>query len=178
MKKWLGMPLVQIALCAAVYALVWHYLGKTAFVVASPLFAAAVARPLIVLASSVRHTVRERLWMPVHGQHYVFKDTTIHVLEDDDHRRWVNLADVRKVVGATASERALAITYADRLKVMGTPAQVHIRDDALVAHLGKENRPTALRFRTWVERNIAFPGRRIQKRFGVHPDTPGSDDSP
>lgn len=40
----------------------------------------------------------------------------------------------------------------------------------VVAHLAKENEQTALRFRTWVERNIAFPGRRIRKNLGIHLD--------
>ena len=46
-----------------------------------------------------------------------------------------------------------------------------MRDDALIAHLGKENKPEALRFRTWIERNIALPGRRVRKNFGIDEDT-------
>lgn len=71
----------------------------------------------ITLASSIRYKLRERVWLPVHGQHYVFKGIAIHVLEDDDHCRWVSLADVHKVVGATAGERALAAVYPGRLKI-------------------------------------------------------------
>ena len=170
MKKWLAFPSVQIALCIGIYGLVGYYLGRMAVVWTSPLFAAAIARPLMSLASKIRHKLRAYVWMPVHGLHYSFRDVTIRVVEDDDRCRWVNLADVRKIVGVTASDGALATTYPDKVKAMGKPAQVHMRDDALVAHLGKVNQPTALRLRTWVERNIAFPGRRVRKIYGIHVD--------
>ncbi len=172
MKQWFGFPSVQIALCLVVYALTVYRFGKFAAVWTSPLLGAAIARPLMALGSGIRHKLRERIWLPVHGQHYVFRDITIHVLEDDDHCRWVCLGDVRKVVGITASENALAAVYPGRLKAMGTPAQAHLRDDALIAHLSKENQPVALRFRTWLERNVALPGRKVRRDFGIRVDTP------
>ena len=170
MKHWLSLPSVQIALCVSVYGLVGYYFGVIAFLFTLPVFATVMKRPLFTLVANFRRTVQEQVWLPVHGQHYVFRDVTIHVLEDDDHCRWVSLLDVQKVVGITATQRALAHVYPGRVKSMGKPAQTHIRDDALVTHLGKENQPTALRFKTWVERNIAFPGRTIRKRLGIQTD--------
>ena len=170
MKQWLGSPMVQIALCAGAYALVGYYFGKAALVMTSPLLGAAITHPLIVLASNIRHRVRAHFWLPVHGPHFVFRDITIHVIEDEEHCRWVNLADVRRVVTAMAAERALSATYGQKFRLMGTPAQAHLRDDALDTHLGKVNEPTALRFRTWVERNIAFPGRRRRMDRGIQGD--------
>ena len=96
MKRWCGFPLVQIALCVAVYGLVARYLGKKAVVWTAPLFAYAVSRPLMALVSGFRHTVREHVWLPVHGTHYVFQGVTIHVAADDARCRWVCLADVRR----------------------------------------------------------------------------------
>ena len=172
MKRWLTYPSVQIALCMAVFgAVVWR-MGPFAAVLASPLLAAAIARPLLTLIANFRHGVRERTWLPVHGEHYVFKGVTIHVLEDDDRCRWISLADVHKVTGVTASEGALVVTYPDRCKRMGKHAQPHIRDDALVEHLAKESNPLALRFRTWVDRDVSFPGRRIRKGLGIRPEPP------
>ena len=80
----------------------------------------------------------------------------------------------RRMVGVTASERALANACQGRLKCLGAPTQTHMRDDALIAHLGKENKPEAFRFRTWIERNIALPGRRVRQNFGIRVDTEGS----
>ena len=41
---------------------------------------------------------------------------------------------------------------------------------ALIGHLSKDNHPAALRFRTWAERTIAFPGRCIRERLGIRDD--------
>lgn len=167
MKRWLLLPSVQITLCLLVYGLVVWRMGPFAAVILSPLLAAAVARPVLNLIANFRHGVRAHVWVPAHGQHYVFKGITIHVQEDDDYCRWVNLADVRKVVGMTATDRVLAAAYPGRVQATGRPPRTWLRDDALVEHLAKENDPTALRLRTWVERTIMLPGRRVQQNRGV-----------
>ena len=174
MKSWFNIPAVQISLCLAAYAALGYYLGKFALVFASPLLAAFIARPVMALVSSFRHGVRSAVWLPVHGQHYVHGGITIHVVEDDNHCRWVSLADVRKLVKTIPNERTLANTYPGRLQSMGTPASPHMRDDALIAHLSKVNQPAALKLRTWAERNIALPGRKIRKDLGINIDTPAS----
>ncbi|GAC1355756.1 MAG: hypothetical protein NVSMB34_09290 [Variovorax sp.] len=167
MMRWLALASVQLALgLAAFLAIAWR-LGPFAAVIASPLLGAAIARPLMALLANIRHAMRERTWLPVHGQHYVYKGVTVHALEDDDHFRWVPLADLRKVVGLTASERALALAYPGRCVRMGKGNEPHLRDDALITHLGKESNAGALRFRTWAERTIAFPGRRIRDGLGI-----------
>jgi hypothetical protein len=170
MKRWLGLPSVQIALCLAVYGLVAWRTGPSIAVWTSPLLAAAIARPLLTLIANFRHGVREQIWLPVHGHHYVFKGITIHVLEDDDHCRWVSLVDVHRIAGVTAAERALVVAYPQRCKRMGKPEQPHLRDDALIEHLGKESNAVTLRFRTWVERTIALPARNIRKDKGIRPE--------
>jgi hypothetical protein len=130
----------------------------------APAYAVAIARPLINLAANFRHGVRSAVWMPVHGIHYVFKDTTIHVLEDDDNWRWLPLADVERVLGRKLNARVLSITYPQRLETGGKPARMHMRDDALIEHLSKLSDPVALRFRTWVDRSVALPARRVRQR--------------
>ena len=55
MKNWLQIPLVQIALCIDAYALASFYFGKFAMLWMSPLLAVGIRRPLIALASSLRH---------------------------------------------------------------------------------------------------------------------------
>ena len=172
LKRWLGFPSVQIALCTLAFALVGWRFGAFGFVIGSPLFAAAIARPLMALVANIRHSARAHVWLPVHGQHYVFKGVTMRVLEDDDRCRWVCLADVRKIVGETASERSLAATFADRFRRVGRTGQAWLRDDALIEHLGRENQPAALRLRTWIERTVALPGRHVRSSLGIRPEPP------
>jgi hypothetical protein len=171
-KRWLSFPSVQIVLCVAAYALFGWRMGAFAMVITSPLLAAAIARPVMNLMGNTHHGLRAHVWLPVHGKHYVFKGVTVQVTEDDDHCRWLALADVRKCVGVTAGESALATTYPGRVRRMGKPEQAFLRDDAVVEHLAKENNPAALRMRTWVDRTIVFPGRRIRQSLGVHPEPP------
>jgi hypothetical protein len=169
MKNWLGFPSVQIALCTLVFGAIAYWLagsvmGRVMLVFLIWGYGAAISRPLINLAANFRHTVRSVVWLPVHGTHYVFKDTTIHVLEDDDTWRWLPLADVELVLGRKLNARVLAITYPQRLEMGGKPVRMHVRDDALIEHLSKLSDPMALRFRTWVERSVALPARRMRQR--------------
>lgn len=171
-KRWLGFPSVQIALCVAGFLVFAWQTGPFATAIASPLLGVMLARPIWSLLANFRHNVRVRAWLPVHGHHFVFKGVTIHVLEDEDHCRWVSLADVRKVVGMTTGESRLAVAYPGRCQRMGKPSQPYLRDDALVEHLGKERDPAALRFRIWAERTVVIPGRRIRSNLGIRPELP------
>ncbi len=169
MKNWLSFPSVQIALCTAVFG--WIAYGMTDTVYGRIIFlflvwgyGAAVSRPIINLLANFRHTVRAGVWLPVHGTHYVFKDTTIRVLEDDDTWRWVPLVDVERVLGRKLNARLLAVTYPERLEMGGKPNRMHMRDDALIEHLSRLSDPVALRFRTWLERSVALPARRMRQR--------------
>ena len=166
MKHWLSLPFVQIAICVTLFLLAGWRWGPFVMVWSSPLLGAAICVPVMNLVANLRQRARENTWLPVHGQHYVYKGATINVLEDESHCRWVRLADVRKVVGITAAERALAVAYPGRCEAFDKSG-THLRDDALVEHLGKENDAGALRFRTWVERTILLPGRKVRSNLGI-----------
>ena len=166
MMRWLSFPAVQIALCLAVFALAGWRWGPLGMVWTSPLLGAAICRPVMHLVAGMVHRIREHTWLPVHGRHYVYKGVTVNVLEDDQHRRWVRLEDARKVAGFTATERALTLAYPGRCERFGKGG-AYLRDDALVEHMGKENNPAALRFRTWAERTIALPGRKVRSNLGI-----------
>jgi hypothetical protein len=159
--------LVRLALCVLLTWLVWHFLGTVGLVMTAPMYGVALARPLLDLASAIRHEMRRAQWREVEGRHFAFKGRTVHVLEDADHQRWVRIADVRAVVGLTAGDGALRITYPGGWRVLGKPPEAYLSDEALLAHLGKERSPKALRLRHWVEREIVFPARRQRERHGV-----------
>lgn len=172
MKRWLALPSVQIALAVAIFLVVGWRGGPFVLVITSPLLAIAVARPVLILLANFRHGARERTWLPVHGHHYVFKGITIHVREDVDRCRWIPLADVAKVLGHTAGERVLGAAFPGRCLRLDGGNEVLLRDDALVEHLARASSPVALRFRTWVEREVCFPGRRIRRDLGIRPEPP------
>ena len=163
---------IRLLLCAAASWAVWRIGGLALMIVTAPLYGIALARPLLDLASDLRQHARAAAWRTLEGQHFVFRGIPVQVLEDDEHRRWVRAADVRAIVGHTASHGALALTYPSGWRAMGRPAEPHFSDEALIAHLSKESSPEALRFRHWAEREIAFPARRLRARLGIRPRAP------
>ena len=163
---------LRLALCAALSWCVWRLLGLAPMVATAPLWGIALAKPLVDLISEARHGMRRHVWKPLEGRHFVFRGMPLQVLEDADHRRWVRAADVRRIVGHTASNGALALTYPNGWRLLGQPAEPHFSDEALIAHLTKESAPEALRFRHWAEREIAFPARRLRERLGIRTEPP------
>lgn len=168
---------VRLAGCLLLSWLVWRSFGTVPMVTTLPLFGIALARPLLDLASALRHEMDRAHWRDVQGRHYAYRGRPVRVVEDDERRRWVCLADVRAIVGFTASDGALAISYPDGVLRIGRPPEPHVRDEALLAHLEKERSAEAVRLRIWVEREIVFPARRERERLGIRtprPEPPAS----
>jgi hypothetical protein len=158
---------LRLGICVLVSWWVWRTFGAATMVPTLGLFGILLARPLIDLAGALRHEMQRVQLRPVEGRHYAFRGRAVQVLDDVDRRRWVRLADVRAIVGFTASDGALAVTYPDAVRRLGRPAEPHIADEALLVHLRKERSPEAARFSGWVEREIVFPARRERERLGV-----------
>jgi hypothetical protein len=168
---------IRLLLCGVVTWAAWRYAGLTSAVVTVVLYAIALPKPLIDLASELRHQYRRAHWRDREGRHYVYHEMPLSVHEDVEHRRWIGLAGVRAIVGFTASDSALSRTYPDGWGQFGRPPEPHLRDDALIAHLMKERSSTALKFRHWVEREIAFPARRRRERYGIRTLPAGEHDA-
>jgi hypothetical protein len=160
---------VRLAACTLLSWLVWRSFGVAAMVPTLALFGIALARPLLDLASALRHAMNRAHWRDVEGRHYAYRGRPVRVVEDDAHGRWIRLADVRAIVGFTATDGALAITYPESVARIGRPPEPHLRDEALLAHLDKERSPEALRLRHWLEREVVFPARRERERLGIRP---------
>ncbi|CAN5238090.1 hypothetical protein BH11PSE9_BH11PSE9_13130 [soil metagenome] len=158
---------IRLLLCAAVSWTVWRLGGLAVMVMTAPLYGIALARPLIDLMSELRHAANVAAWRSVEGRHFAFRGTPVQVLEDADHVRWIRAADVRRIIGYTASHGALALTYPDGWRALGQPPEPHFAEDALITHVAKETSPEALRFRHWAEREIVFPAQRQRERLGI-----------
>ena len=155
----------RVAGCAVATALAWRGLGATGLVYAAPLLAVAFARPLIELAAALHRTFRHAAWRDVEGRHYAYRGRPMRVVTDADGYRWLRLADLRAVVGFTASDGALALAYPDDWRRVG--GEPYLGEEALLAHLAKERSPEALRLRRWASRDVVLPARRARERLGV-----------
>ena len=158
---------VRLALCAAATFAVWKLGFDTGILFMASLFGVALAKPLLDLAGELRHQWRRAHWHAEEGRHHAFRGNPLQVLTDTDRQRWVRLADVRRIVGVTASDGALQLTYPNGFRRVGKAAEPHLSDEALLAHLVNESSPVAVKFRPWVEREIVFPARRERDRLGI-----------
>jgi len=166
MKQVLAMLALRVALCIAVSWLAWWSAGATGFVTSLALWGLALARPLLDLAAELRHTLRHAVWHELEGRFHAYRGTPVQVLEDDDGGCWLRVADVRRIVGFTASDGALALSYPQGWRSAGRPPEPHLSTEALLRHLGKESSSEALKFRHWVEREIDYPAQRRRERRG------------
>lgn len=164
--------LLRGAACVLVSWVAWQMSGAVGFCISLGAWGVLLAHPLIELAGAIRHGVRATVWSDVEGRHYVFHGIPVQVLEDADRLRWIRAADVRRCVGFTASDGALATTYPEGWRRMGRTGEPHFGEEALLVHLAKERSPQALRFRQWAEREVVFPARRRRERLGIRPVAP------
>jgi len=153
--------------CAVLFWWIWRTFGLATAMPVAALFGIALARPLIDFAEAVARLMHHAHWRDVEGRHYAYRGREVAVVEDIDRHRWVRLADVRAIVGFTASDGALAVSYPEAVKQFGRPPVAYVRDDALLGHLAKERSDEAARLRGWIEREIAFPARRERERLGI-----------
>jgi len=170
---------IRIATCMAVSWVAWRVGGVIGVMSSVALVGMLLAHPLLELIRAIRTRLREEAYRPVEGRYYAFKGTPVDVIEDADHVRWVRASDVRKIIGSAVGEATLQLTYPDGCREMGAPKVAYIRDETLLVHLARQKNARALRFSQWVEKDIAFPARRLREMHGTADDPgPAGADSP
>ena len=163
---------LRLAIAAALAAWAWWLDGPSfLFVFALALSGPLLARPLLDLAGDLRRQMRAAVWASREGRHFVFRGTPVTVREDVDHRRWIRVADLRRIVGFTASNGALALSYPQHWRA-DAPGDGWLEAEAAIIHLRREPGAQALRLSQWVEREVAFPARRQRERLGIRVPPP------
>ena len=81
--------------------------------------------------------------------------------------RWLKTADVRKVIQALPSDPVLERLFPAGLRSMPGPgpaagSTMRISAEALADYLAKSTDPDSLRFKRWLEREVAVPARRLR----------------
>lgn len=157
-------PLLKIALrlaaCAAVTWLVWRTFGIFAVVFAAPLFGVALARPILDLMEESAQATRRAACRGLHGRHFEFKGIRIEVTQDEDDRRCLRLADVRKIVVGLPADAVLRSVLPGALSDATDADPVSIRAEALLQYLQKATDPGSLRFKLWLDREVIRPTQR------------------
>lgn len=167
-----------VAVCAGFYFLTARFLGPVVWLFLAVLMGVAFSRIVIDVSAELGWRFRSAVLKPLSGTHYRFQTFAVHVLESDDHCRWIATQEVRKIVGQLASDHVLAQIFPSGYQRLGKDQQGYLRDDALVDHLSQASTPQAIKFKNWVERNIAFPARKVRHKKGIYikPANDASDD--
>jgi len=158
---------LRAGFCAALAWGLWRLNFGVSVLWIAGLAGLLLARPLLDLAIAIWQAMRRANWRELEGRHYAFKGRGVHVVQDADYQRWVRLADIRAIVGFTASDAALQVAYPAGWRMLGRPPLAHLSDEALLVHIAKERTPEAVRLRLWIEREIVFPARREREHHGI-----------
>lgn len=164
----------RLAIAAVLAGLAWWHSGgpSSLFVIALALSGPLLARPLVDLAGDLRRGLRQAVWAPLEGQHFVFRGVPVVVHEDVDHRRWIRLADLQRIAGFTASDGALALTYPQHWHVDTGDGSAWLEAEAAIVHLRRDPGARALRLAQWIDREVAYPARRQRERLGIRVPPP------
>ena len=155
---------LRLAACAGVAWLAWRWNGAVGLVTCAPLFGIALARPILDgIGWSVRRA-KQAVYRDVEGRHFVHMGNSMDIVEDSAHHRWLRLTDVRKVIHKLPSDEVLGHLFPDGVRQWESPATTRIEAEALSQYLKKSTDTSSLKFKVWLEREVAFPARRRGER--------------
>lgn len=153
--------------CAAVTYVAWRFLGTVALVLCAPLFGIALARPILDVLIGLGSTSKQAALARIAGRHYEHRGVPIDIIEDDRHRRWIDLRDVRNVIESFPRDSVIRQNYPEECRPNPDSKGQRIRADALHAYLRKSTDPASLRFRNWLAKEVLYPADRVRERLGI-----------
>jgi hypothetical protein len=168
MKSLFGRTVGATLVCWGFYALTERFLGPLVWLFVAVLIGVAFSRILIDLVADLGWRARQHHLKSMSGTHYQFQSHIVHVLEDDDHCRWLATDEIRKIVSGLVSDAFLAAKFPNAYQSRGKTGRGFLRDDAVVAHLAELQEAQAIKFKNWVEHSIALPARTVRKRKGIY----------
>jgi hypothetical protein len=146
------------AVCIVYYWLFKDLFGPAVWIFLAALAAQLFKRIVVDLLAEMGWQMRRATLEPLHGSFYQFQNFQLQVVEDDDHCRWIPTEKVRQIVGQLASDEALAKLFPSGLQRLG---------DEQKGYLAGAHSSQAIKFKNWIERNVAFPARKIRERKRV-----------
>jgi hypothetical protein len=151
--------LVRLALCAATTWLIWRYLGLLGAVSTIPLYAAALASPILELLAGTHRAAKELVLADVQGRYYQHRGHAIDVRQDDEEQLWLLVRDVRRVLPALPRDEVLARLFPGSAQPLPPARELRIRADALVEHLRSAQDPGGVKFKVWLQRELLHEAR-------------------
>nr|WP_316644030.1 hypothetical protein [uncultured Roseateles sp.] len=158
---------IRAAACALITYAIWRTLGTVALVVCAPLFGMTLARPILDIVAGLGAATKQAALAPLAGRHYEHHGIPIDIIEDESHRRWISLNDVRKVIENFPRDAVVRQQYPDGCRLDRDSKLQRISADALHSYLHKSTDPASLRFKIWLAREVVFPAEQVRRRLGI-----------
>jgi hypothetical protein len=163
------MPLpVAVALrllsCTAFTWLVWRWVGVFSLLFCAPLFAVALARPILELLENTTLLAKRLGYRKINGRHFEHHGRSLDIADDDEGYRWLKIDDVRKVVPGLPVDPVLVRLYPGEVRLGTSTDGARMKAEALDTCLGKATEASTLRFRLWLQREVILPARLRRQR--------------
>jgi hypothetical protein len=165
---------LRLPVCMVVSFALWRFLGPIGLVVSAPLFGVLLAKPLFELADELRHSDKTLAYSAIQGRNFEHRGFRLDVAEDDRHHRWISVNDVRKLIPSLPKPAVLRSHFPDGVQEDRAISGHRIHDDALLEYLAKSTDANSLKFRNWLEREVALPGAKVRQRLGIRDQPPSS----
>jgi len=159
--------LMASAACIGFYFLTRQLLGQVVWVFLAVLVGVLFSRIVINAAAELGWQLRRMAIRPMEDQNYQFHGVPLRVIECEEHCRWILSDDIRRVLHHFPNDATLQRLFPVGFACMGERQRAYLRDDALLHYLSQ-----AIRFKVWVDRNLAAPARKIRQRKGILVTTP------
>lgn len=157
---------LRLLLCTGATYLLWRWLGPTGLVLGAPLFGVALARPVIDGMGRYHGFAKFMAFRKVNGRAFDFKGNAIDIEEDTDGYRWLQIADVRKVMPHLPGDKTLQAIYGEGVQTLDGSGVLRIQAETLLKHLDKASDPPSLRFKVWLQRAVVHPAAKSRPGGG------------
>ena len=157
---------IRLLVCAVVTWLFWRWKGPFGLVFSAPLWGVALARPVIDLLSSTRRAAKAMAYARTEGRYFEHHGHAIDVVDDEDHFRWLSIADVRTIIPGLPRDAALQRQFPEGVRADRSLKGHRILAEALLDYLSKSTDSDTLRFRNWLEREVVKPAAIRRRRLG------------
>jgi hypothetical protein len=177
MPKILVSIVLRLTVCLGVCFALWRFMGAVGIAVSAPLFGVLLAKPLFELADEIRSSARTLAFSKVQGRNFEHRGFRIDVVEDDRHHRWISLKDVRKLIPSLPRPTVLQSQFPGGVQEDRAISGHRIQVEALIQYLAKSTEGDSIKFRNWLDRDVALPGAKVRERLGIKDPPPTAAES-
>ena len=132
-------------------------------VASSPIWAIALARPILEFFPAAYQALRSLVWEKESGRWYAYEGRRIRVFTVDG-APWVAVQDISAVTGWNNLAKRCRSLPPEQCQVVGDKELLCLSETGIQALFAKRTDQRALKFGIWVERNVIIQFHIARKR--------------